>query len=268
MRRPIEAVAVPLVFAVLAAAAPAHADIHLSSVPSHVYKIADPGRLRTESWFFNVLVQDDAKREGVKTTRAVMEVYAGDRLRETVTLPDSTVIRMRGMNYRMPPNADANTPQRPLLLDNVFDIRLAFAARPIAWKADRVRVTLTFDTPDGGPVTRTLDVALGTYVQKTELLFPLEKPAIVTQGQINNSGHAGHSNQFAIDIMGLNAEYGPMVTGKTDNEEFAGWGMNILAPAAGSIVYARNDVPDCPADGEPYDIYSKLPDPVQASAGN
>jgi hypothetical protein len=51
--------------------------------------------------------------------------------------------------------------------------------------------------------------------------------------------------------------------------EIFGW--SILAPAAGTVIYARNDVPTNPRPGEQPDVnswYLPLPDPVMAYAGN
>src|ERR1700723_1211890 len=55
-----------------------------------------------------------------------------------------------------------------------------------------------------------------------------------------------------------------------ENASDPGWGRGILAPAAGTVVYARNDVPTNPHPGEePGDNwYRALHDPVMAYAGN
>jgi hypothetical protein len=55
-----------------------------------------------------------------------------------------------------------------------------------------------------------------------------------------------------------------------ENASDAGWGREILAPAAGTVVYARNDVPTNPTPGvEPGDDwYRPLHDPVMAYGGN
>jgi murein DD-endopeptidase MepM/ murein hydrolase activator NlpD len=42
----------------------------------------------------------------------------------------------------------------------------------------------------------------------------------------------------------------------------------VLAPADGVVVNARNDVPDNGPDVAPESVFSKLSDPIQASAGN
>ena len=167
---------------------------------------------------------------------------------ETIVLPEATLEQMKLTSYRVTPETDSLSTRRAFPLEEAFDFRLAFVGKPTAWKADRVRIRLTLEIPDSGPVTKSLDVPIRTFSQKTRLVFPLRGPAIVTQGRINNAGHSGHANQFALDVMGLNAEYGPMVNGPADNTQYAGWGREIIAPAGGMVVYARNDVPDNPPD--------------------
>jgi hypothetical protein len=270
MRHPLAFVTLCLLVA--AGAHPAAADdISLFSVPDTVYKARDPGRVPAESWLFHVVVADARHREDLRPVRAELAVYGGADLRETIVIPESTLSRKRTTTYRITTGMDTLAYQRRYTLDEVFDLRFAFLARAIAWKADRVRVTLTLAVPgeDGAStVTETLDVPLRTYAQKTRLTFPLRGPCIVSQGMFNNAGHAGHSNQFAIDVLGLNDTYGPMVLGRTGNEEYAGWGREVLAPAPGRVVHARNDVPDNAGEGDPLATYRTLPDPMLAIPGN
>jgi murein DD-endopeptidase MepM/ murein hydrolase activator NlpD len=107
-----------------------------------------------------------------------------------------------------------------------------------------------------------------TYEQRTTLRFPLQSPSIVTQGPFNNSGHASYTNQFAIDVMGLGAAYGPMGGSGTGNKEFAGFGAVVIAPASGRVVYARNDVPDNEPGQDSEAVYGAQREPLMATAGN
>ena len=243
-------------------AAPAGAPITLRTVPPVVYKLRDPGRLPLESWLFQLVVTgpDDLRPVG-----ATIELRSGATRLETVTVPESILVRRRATSYR--PTPDSLALQRRLILDEAFDLRMAFPARPLGWKTDLVRVTLALAT-GSTRVTRTLDVPLAIFAPKTPLVFPLRGPAMVSQGSFNNAGHAGHANQFAIDVLGLNDTYGPMVAGRTGNEEYAGWGREVLAPGAGRVVHARNDVPDNAPDANPVDTYGRLPEPMLAVAGN
>ena len=83
------------------------------------------------------------------------------------------------------------------------------------------------------------------------------------------SGVGGFGNSFAVDLDGLDAKDGELGEGNELTDD-AGYGRQILAPAAGRVVYARNDVPDNPHPGtEPGDdFYKSLHDPIMASAGN
>ncbi len=243
-------------------------DIQLSTVPETVFKIRDPARAGTESWYFNLVVADAKERDGIRLLNAEVEVFAGETLREKKVLPGSTLELMRRTSYLITPETDALSLKRRFSLDEVFDLRLEFPTKPLTWEVDRVRITLALEVPASGTVTKTLDVPLQVYSQRTRLIFPIRGPAIISQGQINNFGHSGHANQFAIDVLSLNAEYGPMISGEQGNAVFAGWGREVIAPADGKVVYARNDVPDNPLNGNPRDEHSKVPEPLLAIAGN
>jgi murein DD-endopeptidase MepM/ murein hydrolase activator NlpD len=242
--------------------------LQLSTVPATVYKNPDGQKQDTESWYFNLVVTDANRREGLRPVNAVFELYSGNVLRESQRLPGTTLELMKKTSYRILPDTSPISLRRRHPLDEAFDFRLEFPAKPRKWGVDRVRISLVLDVPGSTQATTTLDVPVQTYRPKTRLRFPLRDPAIVTQGQINNGGHSGHSNQFAIDVMGLNAEYGPMLGTGSGNAAFAGWGREILAPADGTVVYARNDVPDNLPDGNPEETYSSLPEPILAVAGN
>ena len=53
------------------------------------------------------------------------------------------------------------------------------------------------------------------------------------------------------------------------NEDFIGFGQQVLAPASGTVVYARNDVSDNPASGnQNLEQLLQLPDPPWGVGGN
>lgn len=64
-------------------------------------------------------------------------------------------------------------------------------------------------------------------------------------------GHRNRSGLYAIDALGLTANYGPMLRAGLDEApgNYAGWGREIIAPAAGTIVIAMNDHADQPKAG-------------------
>lgn len=108
------------------------------------------------------------------------------------------------------------------------------------------------------------------YQQKTSLTFPVRGKGVIGQDWITNGGHGGFFADFAIDIDGLGQNYEAQLNDANDNASDLGWGREILAPAAGTVVYARNDVPNNPHPGDHPDWswYTPLHDPAKAYAGN
>jgi murein DD-endopeptidase MepM/ murein hydrolase activator NlpD len=49
-----------------------------------------------------------------------------------------------------------------------------------------------------------------------------------------------------VDALGLTERYAPEVKASTGPDSYAGWERPILAPAAGTVVFARRDRPDQP----------------------
>jgi hypothetical protein len=124
-------------------------------------------------------------------------------------------------------------------------MRLRFL-QPERLKIDEMRIQLSIRV--SGEKTRklALEIPLATYEQKTKLIFPFRGPGIIMQGGVINEGHRNRSGQFAIDALGLTETYAPLLKDSTEPESYAGWGLPILAPAAGIIVFARRDRPDQP----------------------
>jgi hypothetical protein len=123
----------------------------------------------------------------------------------------------------------------------------------------------------GRRAEQTLGIPIRSYKQKTSLSFPFRGKGVLGQDWITNGGHGGFWNAFAIDMRGLDSNYAEQLNDANENASAAGWGREILAPAAGTIVYARNDVPTNPHPGEQPDFnswYLRLHDPVMAYAGN
>jgi Peptidase family M23 len=133
---------------------------------------------------------------------------------------------------------------------------------------DRARVTLSMTTSSGREES-VADVPIFVYQQKTALIFPFRGPALVMQGWVNDGGHAGYANQFAIDVLGLDPNYAPELNDKDENASYAGWDREIIAPADGTVVYVRNDVPNnISSSGPDQKMIDSQHDPVFAVAGN
>lgn len=243
-------------------------DIDVWTIPATVYKVTDDGRAGTEGWTFNLVVNSPFDAAELSPVAAVFELYSADTLRSTTELGPTVLAGMKRQSYTVTDATSPLSPRRVYAVDQAFDLRLSFPGTPISWAVDRVEVSLTVATEEGERETQSLSVPVTLFEQQTELTFPLPGRGIVTQGTVNNWGHAGHANQFAIDVMGLNETYGPMSGLGGGLERFAGWGRDVVAPAGGRVVYARNDVPDTPPGTDPAETYGVLNDPIRAIAGN
>lgn len=122
-----------------------------------------------------------------------------------------------------------------------YAIRLLLT-EPSDMPFDSVRVTLDARI-DGQPRALALTIPVMRYEQKTKLIFPFRGPGIVTAGSAISGGHQNRSGLYAIDALGLSGTYGPLLTDEEDGDPgiYSGWGREIVAPAAGTVVFARND---------------------------
>jgi len=116
---------------------------------------------------------------------------------------------------------------------------------PAKLQADSIEARLVVQR-DGRSQTAKMTIPVRSYQQKTALLFPFKGEGIVSVGGAMTSGHRNRSGLYAMDALGLTATYGPMRNAGPDEDpkNYAGWGREIIAPAAGQIVVARTDRPD------------------------
>ncbi|HJP85953.1 MAG TPA: M23 family metallopeptidase, partial [Gemmatimonadaceae bacterium] len=179
--------------------------------------------------------------------------------------------KIEATGFRIEPNTPFASPVRVLTLPEAFDLRFYFR-QPRALAIDSIVVRLTVADAKGRRAEQMLGIPIRYYQQKTALIFPLRGHGIIGQDYVTSGGHGGHgdfSNEFGLDIDGLSETDGEL-SDANENAADAGWGRDIIAPAAGTVVYARNDIPDNPHPGvEPDSNYYKpLHDPVMAYAGN
>lgn len=189
----------------------------LRTSPAHVYKAADPGREGTESCTLMLILPDGAVPAG-----AEIAAFAGPAELERRALSEAGV---RSMTIK----ASIGTVIR-------FQVR-----RPAADKFDDVRGTVTMTDGRRAP----FDVPVAAYTPKTKLIFPFRGPGMISSGGVNDGGHRNSSGQYALDVLALTDDYGPMICADDKNECSAGFGRReIVAPADGVVVKAWNDIPD------------------------
>jgi hypothetical protein len=153
-------------------------------------------------------------------------------------------------------------------LPEAFDVRFTFRHRQ-ALGIDCANVRLTVADAKGRRAEQMLKISVRYYQQKTSLTLPFRGRGIVGQDWITNGGHKESWNAFATDLRGLDQNWAEESNDSDENASAAGWGREILAPAAGTVAYARNDVPNNPHQGdENLNALAALHDPVMAFAGN
>jgi peptidase M23-like protein len=242
--------------------------LQLQAVPGAVYKVDDPGHGETETWVFNVVAGCAADDCNWKPIAATAEQFAANTLIDKIEMGTQALETSKLTSYRAAPDTPLASARRGFLLEEAFDLRLTFT-RAKKLGIDRTRVRMMVANSAGRREEAVLEVPILVYHQKVALSFPFRGPGIVMQGWVNDGGHSGYANQFAVDVMGLDANYAPQINDKDENESYAGWDREILAPADGMVVYARNDVPNnSAAKGPDQKVLDSQHDPVMAVAGN
>jgi murein DD-endopeptidase MepM/ murein hydrolase activator NlpD len=244
-------------------------EIVLSTIPTHVYKVPDSldSKEKGECWYFHVVVRD-AKARDLEPQSATIKMMAKSAERMSVTLGAEALKALRG-----------NTFTKNAGIDEAFDVRHHFC-EPMALGIDRLQYTLEVgEAPSPSvpqpkaagrkPVRLSLDVPLSAYAQRVKLMFPLKGNFMVANGRVTEGGHHEWSQNFAYDILALGPTLNSLLVEGTSDIDFAGWGREVLAPASGTVSYARNDVPDNPGmDSADLEMLAGMPDQPWPVAGN
>jgi hypothetical protein len=229
--------------------------LSLSTSPRHVYKENDAknGKGKWESFVFRVVVRGPAEIPADPASGTV-ELRAAGKIVKTIRYSAASLAAVTG-------HADKTYSEDG---DELYDLRFAMK-EPTALGIDQATVTL-----DAGRSTSSLVVPVGVYAQKTKLHFPLVGDFMVVTGHATTEGgHEERSQLYAYDIVALGPHLELLRGDGSKNSDFVGYGLNIMAPGDGVVVYSRNDVTDNPSSGN-QDLPSllKLPDPPWGVAGN
>jgi hypothetical protein len=260
-----------LILASLVAVQPSSAsrpDFHLQVVPGIVYKVDDPGNTRTSSFVFDIAVicSTDCALTPIS---ASVELSNGRSTVERQEWTTELLAKIKRVNYRLLPDTPVGSPRRMFTLPEAFDLHFYFRC-PQALAIDSANVRVKVADAKGRRAEQMLRIPIQYYQQKTVLMFPFRGPGVVGQDWGTNGGHGGGiGTDFAIDVRGLDQNYAEQKNDADENASASGWGREILAPAAGIVTYARNDVPDNPRPGDPdTNSLAALHDPVMAYMGN
>ena len=204
-------------------------DVSLSTIPHQVYNTA--AGEESEGWMINILVRE-AHDEPVVATAVTVELVAGDRVLETRTYTAEALAALQHKRF-------AKLNAQPEL----FDLDFRFI-EPAAFKIDLVRFKIAIGLSGATPTDKILAVPVGVYRQRTNLIFPIKGDFTILVGDVIDNGHDEWSQFYAYDIAPV-GPHGELVrTTGEKNEDFVMWGHDVLATGDGTIVLARDDLPD------------------------
>src|SRR5262244_676143 len=240
-------------------------DFRLQVLPPIVYKVDDPGNSGTSSFVFDIAVicSTDCTLTPIS---ASVELSNGRFTVERQEWTTEMLGKIKAVNYRILPDTPVASPRRMFTLPEAFDLHFYFRCLQ-ALAIDSANVRVTVADAKGRRAEQMLRIPIQYYQQKTSLIVPFHGNGVVGQDWITNGGHGGgRGSDFATDLRGLDENYAEEKNHADENASAAGWGREILAPAAGTVTYARNDVPDNP---RPNTItYMAQHDPIMAFLGN
>lgn len=153
--------------------------------------------------------------------------------------------------------------------EEVFDLRHYFT-HPVKNEIDRMKYNIELKSDDGVKIEKEIEIPVERYKQKANLIFPIKGNFSVAGAHDFNEPHSGEwSQHYAYDIVGLGPNFEFVKKDGETNEDFYMWGREVIAPAGGIVVSARNDIPENAKPGEiDTKVFMSLPDPMFAVGGN
>jgi len=234
------------------------AGTELSVQPGRVFKrMSDQNRLRTEYWLFNLMLHAPSQAK-LELASLVVACLSRGQVVRTTTWAAQAVAKS---------NLIAAAPMQGKEGGWMVAAFSIGDAAPVELAIDSVHCALEFNAAQRRQRVEK-SVQLERYAQKTSLVFPFRGNGMITQGGAWNDGHRNRSGMFAIDAIGLTDLYAAMTADGDASRYAAGWGREIIAPAAGTVVVARNDRPDQPVLGVSDPAYFVAEFPNGGDPGN
>lgn len=220
-------------------------DYRLQTVPRKVYFTESNPKEQLEGSIFFLILEQMDPAEPVPQTLDLIYRSEGMIVRtERLLSPALDAIDTRGIP---PTRAYSEGDAKGITWPHAYRLSLALSEN---LSADTVEARLTFDA-GGRTVVRSMSIPIQAYEQRTELIFPFRGKGIISQAGAQSGGHRNRSGLYAVDAIGLTDNYAPLLSavGYENPRDSAAWGREIIAPAAGTVVVAKNDHLDQPAAG-------------------
>jgi len=219
-------------------------DVQLQSLPGKLYLVpSNPKESLAGSTFF--LVVTTSEEIAVHAVDLRLDYLDDDEVRLTHHLPESALeaIDRPGLPATL---LTGKEPATPTFLPHAYRISMQV---PAAWSINGIRATLRYRTSGKRIRTSMQEFPLSVFRQRTALMFPFKGKGIVSQGGVFEAGHRNRSGMYALDALGLDDRYAPILRNDDQVSSYAGWGRTVIAPGPGTIIHARRDRPDQPVDG-------------------
>ncbi|HYR10582.1 MAG TPA: M23 family metallopeptidase [Longimicrobium sp.] len=237
--------------------------VRLLNAPTRVFKLRDNSRENAESWLFHLAVETAAGDE-VEPVEMDVEHRSRGEVLETVTLRQTAVAALRVATMTRQVGISGERLAEPVQWQ-LYRIR---ASRPAALATDEVRIAMRLRDAAGAAVSAQHSVPIGTYTARTSLIFPFRGRGYISNAQANDGGHPNRSGQFAVDALGVDENYAPVSSPEDVNSAYVGFGRELVAPAAGTVVRARGDRPDQPVTSRSDPAYFAPEYPNGGDVGN
>jgi hypothetical protein len=234
-------------------------EVGISTIPRHIYKENDGlfEAASTESFYFFIVVKEKYNRP-IDPISSSIQFFTGKDPIQSIEFSRSALNAIRKASL----GTFANQ-QEIFYLTHSFSI-------PVQSEVDRLMYTLKLQRPDGEIQEKQLEIPIENYHQKAKLIFPIKGNFIVAGAHDYNEPHSGEwSQHYAYDVIGLGPDFQLIKNNGKTNADYWTWGREILAPADGTVLYARKDVRDNEQPGKiETGVFMSLPDPMWAVGGN
>lgn len=240
--------------------------LRLRTVPTRIYRSAFNPREALDGWVFFLILESPEPRPLAPLSLAI-DYRAGGAVVRQERISGAALAAIARQD--IPPSRLTGTAPDPAVYwPQAFRIHCYVPHAP-AIDALAVRLRVADTGASAGEHDIEAEIPIVDYRQRTALIFPFRGPGIISQAGVLGGGHRNRSGGFAIDALALDANHAPMLRPGSDRpQDYAGWGRPILAPAAGTVVQARNDRPDQPKDGESDPAYFAPEYPNGGDVGN
>src|SRR5262249_42376435 len=153
-------------------------DFHLAVIPAIIYKVDDPGGLKTSSFVFNISVVCSKGCDDLTPASAHVELSSAGSIVERQDWTAEMLAKVKRIRHLIEPITPRGGPDGAVPQPEAFDVRFYFR-HPQALAIDSAAVRLTVADAKGGRAEQMLVIPIRYYQQKTALILPIRGHGII-----------------------------------------------------------------------------------------